>query len=66
MSLHWGIWPWSELKRLRLQVETQKMQMAAIDVAADGNLRHCRADWQSPVLWKVLALRAKAIESDAK
>jgi hypothetical protein len=52
-----NIWPWTELKRLRLEVETLKMQLAAVDMAAVGEFRGCREEWRSPALENVLELR---------
>ena len=52
-----NIWPWTELKRLRLEVETLKMQLAAVDMAAMGKFQGCREEWRSPALENVLELR---------
>jgi hypothetical protein len=57
MSLR-ELWrPWDEIARLRLENERLRMQLAAISVAAEGNFRGCRTEWESAALQDVLALR---------
>lgn len=53
------IWPFSQLRQLRLALETERMKLAAVSVAATGNFHGCRPEWQSPALQDVLTLRRK-------
>jgi hypothetical protein len=57
------IWPFSQLRQLRLELETERIRLAAVSVAAAGNFRACRAEWQSPALQDVLALRKRLDDS---
>jgi hypothetical protein len=50
-------WPRTELKRLRLEVETLKIQLAAVDMAAIGKFCGCWEGWRSPTSENVVELR---------
>lgn len=53
------IWPWSRIRQLELALETERMKLVAVSVAAEGNFSGCRPEWQSPALQDVLALRKR-------
>jgi hypothetical protein len=51
------IWPWTRIRALELEVETLRMQLMAVSLAAKGEFRGCRPAWQSDALRDVLEMQ---------